>query len=52
MARPRFKVHLQKVMRPHLEPAVYSIVASAGLIAVCLLYRPIPREVYALGEGL
>ena len=51
MTRPRFKVHLQKVMRPHLEPAVYSIVASAGLIAVCLLYRPIPREVYALEGG-
>jgi len=51
MARPRFKVHLQKVMRPHLEPAVYSIVASAGLIAVCLLYRPIPREVYVLEGG-
>ncbi len=51
MTRPRFKVHLQKVMRPHLEPAVYSIVASAGLVAVCLLYRPIPREVYALEGG-
>jgi protein-S-isoprenylcysteine O-methyltransferase Ste14 len=51
MTRPRFKVHLQKILRPHLEPAVYSIVASAGLIAVCLLYRPIPREVYALEGG-
>jgi protein-S-isoprenylcysteine O-methyltransferase Ste14 len=50
-ARPRFKVHLQKVLRPHLEPAVYSIVASASLILLCLLYRPIPREVYALGGG-
>ena len=51
MTRPRFKVHLQKVLRPHLEPAVYSIVASAGLIGVCLLYRPIPREVYVLQGG-
>src|SRR6266571_7475550 len=51
MTRPRFKVHLQKVLRPHLEPALYSIVASAGLIAVCLLYRPIPQEVYALEGG-
>jgi len=51
MTRPRFKVHLQKVLRPHLEPAFYSGVASAGLIAVCLLYRPIPREVYALEGG-
>ena len=51
MARPRFKVHLQKILRPHLEPAVYSIVASAGLIVLCLLYRPIPREVYALDGG-
>ena len=51
MTRPRFKVHLQKVLRPHLEPAVYSIVSSAGLIAVCLLYRPIAREVYILDGG-
>lgn len=51
MTRPRFKVHLQKVLRPHLEPAVYSIVSSAGLIAVCFLYRPIPRQVYALEGG-
>src|SRR5213594_4683567 len=51
LTRPRVKVHLQKVLRPHLEPAVYSIIASAGLIAVCLLYRPIPREVYALEGG-
>ena len=51
MTRPRFKVHLQKLLRPHLEPAFYSIIASAGLIAVCLLYRPIPREVYVLEGG-
>lgn len=51
MTRPRFKTHLQKVIRPHLEPAVYSIVSSAGLIAVCLLYRPIAHEVYALEGG-
>jgi protein-S-isoprenylcysteine O-methyltransferase Ste14 len=51
LTRPRFKVHLQKVFRPHLEPALYSIVASAGLIAVCLLYRPIQGEVYVLEGG-
>jgi protein-S-isoprenylcysteine O-methyltransferase Ste14 len=51
MTRSRFKIHLQKLLRPHLEPAVYSIVASAGLIAICLLYRPIPREVYVLEGG-
>ena len=51
MARKRFKDHLQKVLRPHLDPAVYSIVASAGLMAVCFFYRPIPREVYALEGG-
>ena len=51
LTRPRLKVHLQKVLQPHLEPAVYSIIASAGLIAVCLLYRPIPREVYVLEGG-
>jgi protein-S-isoprenylcysteine O-methyltransferase Ste14 len=51
LARPRFKTHLQKYVRPHLEPAVYAIVASAGLIALCLLYLPIRREVYALAGG-
>ncbi len=51
MARPGVKVRMQKVLRPHLEAALYSIVASAGLILLCLLYRPIPREVYALGGG-
>src|SRR5438046_9807362 len=51
MTRPRFKVHLQKVLRPHLEPAVYSLVASGGLIGVCLLYRPIPRGVFLLDGG-
>ncbi len=51
MTRRRFKERLQKLLRPHLEPAVYSLVSSAGLIAVCLLYRPIPREVYALEGG-
>jgi len=51
MTRRGFKDRIQKVIRPHLEAAAYSLVASAGLIAVCLLYRPIPREVYALEGG-
>lgn len=51
MARPGFKTHMQKILRPHLEAALYSIVASAGLILLCLLYRPIGREVYALEGG-
>lgn len=51
MTRRGFKDRLQKIIRPHLEAAAYSLVSSAGLIAVCLLYRPIPREVYALEGG-
>lgn len=51
MARPGFKTHMQKILRPHLEAALYSVVASSGLIALCLLYRPIGREVYALEGG-
>lgn len=51
MTRRGFKDRIQKVIRPHLEAAAYSLVASGGLIAVCLLYRPIPREVYALEGG-
>jgi len=50
-ARPRFKVRMQKILRPHLFPAFYSIVASAGLILLCCFYRPIPREIYALEGG-
>ncbi len=50
-ARPRFKIRMQKILRPHLFPAFYSIVASAGLILLCYFYRPIPREVYALEGG-
>jgi len=51
MARPGVKVKMQKILRPHLESALYALVASGGLILVCLFYRPIPREVYALGGG-
>ncbi len=51
MARPGFKTHMQKILRPHLEAALYAMIASAGLIVVCLLYRPIGREVYALEGG-
>ncbi len=51
MARPRFKEKLQKILRPHLHAALYSLVASLGLVALCLLYQPIPREVYVLQGG-
>lgn len=51
MARRRFKAWLAGVLRPQLHAALYSIVSSAGLIALCLLYRPIPREVYTLEGG-
>src|SRR5262245_54899338 len=47
MTRRGFKERLQNVVRPHLEAAVYSLVSSAGLILLCLLYRPIPRAVDA-----
>lgn len=51
MARPRFKQALARRVPARLEPAVYAMVASAGLILLCLLYRPIPRVVYALEGG-
>ena len=51
LARPAVKTRMQKILRPHLEAALYSIVASAGLILLCLLYQPIGREVYALDGG-
>jgi hypothetical protein len=51
MARPRFKEALRTVVRPHLHAALYSMVASLGLVALCLLFQPMPREVYALEGG-
>jgi protein-S-isoprenylcysteine O-methyltransferase Ste14 len=51
MARPRFKTQLQKVLRPHLQSSVYALVASASLILVCFLYRPMPRTIYHLDGG-
>lgn len=51
LARPAVKTRLHRIVPPHLEPAIYSMVASVTLILVCLLYRPIPREVYALEGG-
>jgi len=51
MARAAFKAWLQRLLRPHLHAALYAIVSSGGLIALCLLYRPIDREVYALEGG-
>lgn len=51
LARPGIKARLHRIVRPHLEPAIYSMVASVTLILLCLLYRPIPREVFALEGG-
>jgi protein-S-isoprenylcysteine O-methyltransferase Ste14 len=48
LARPGLRTQWQKILQPHLQPAVYSIVASLGLILVCALYKPMPREVYEL----
>src|SRR5438477_290835 len=51
MARAAFKAWLQRLLRAQLQAALYAIVSSGGLIALCLLYRPIDREVYALEGG-
>jgi protein-S-isoprenylcysteine O-methyltransferase Ste14 len=51
LARPRFKERIHRLAAAHLEPAIYSLVAGAGLVAVCLLYRPIGRVVWALDGG-
>lgn len=48
LARPALRTQWQKLLKPHLQPAVYSIVASAGLILVCYLYKRMPHEVYEL----
>lgn len=51
LARPRIKERLRRFAPPHLDSALYSLVASAGLIAVCLLYRPMGRPVWELAAG-
>ena len=51
LARPRVKATLARRIPAHLDAAFYALVASAGLILVCLLYRPIPRVVYVLEGG-
>lgn len=52
LARPALRTQWQKILKPHLQPAVYSIVASAGLILLCMLYKRMPHEVYELrGSG-
>ena len=48
LARPAFRAQWQKILQPHLQPAVYSIIASVGLILLCLLYKTMPHEVYEL----
>lgn len=48
LARPALRTQWQKILKPHLQPAVYSIVASAGLILLCMLYKTMPHEVYEL----
>ena len=48
LARPALRAQWQKLLRPHLMPAAYAMTASGGLILLCLFYKRIPHEVYAL----
>jgi methanethiol S-methyltransferase len=46
------KERLRRLLRrPHLQPAIYALIASVSLILLCLLYRPMPRLVWALAGG-
>jgi len=49
--RPRVREQFRRFVPPHLDSAVYSLVASVGLIAVCLLYRPMAWPVWKLAAG-
>jgi protein-S-isoprenylcysteine O-methyltransferase Ste14 len=51
LARPRLKQALARRIPDHYVPAAYALIASAGLILLCVLYRPIPRVVYVLDGG-
>ena len=51
MASPGVRDRIRRLLRPHLERAVYSLTSSVTLILLCLLYRPIAHPVYALEGG-
>jgi methanethiol S-methyltransferase len=48
MARPAFRTQWQKILPPHMQPAVYALVASGGLILVCCLFKRMPSDIYVL----
>ena len=48
MARPAFKRHWTKIVPEPIERSVYVLLASVMLILLFLLWRPIPRIVWAV----
>ena len=48
LARPRAKAIVSRLVSPALERAVYTWTASLLFMAVCLLWRPMPGELYHL----
>jgi hypothetical protein len=50
LARARPKAWMTRVVSPALERPVYVWIASVLLISVCLLWRPVPGELYRI-EG-
>jgi hypothetical protein len=52
LARSGAKQRLARVLPPALERTVYTITASILFIAVCLLWRPVPGELYRIDGPL
>jgi protein-S-isoprenylcysteine O-methyltransferase Ste14 len=51
LARPRIRERMRRWVPPHLDSAFHALVTSVGLIALCLLYRPMARTAWALDAG-
>ena len=48
LARPRAKAMVARLVPPALERSVYTWTASLLFLGVCLLWRPVPGELYNL----
>jgi len=51
MARPRFKAWWTRFVPPPIERSVYTLASSVALIALIVLWQPIPQTVWAT-EGV
>jgi len=51
LARPGIRTRLQRFVESRYLSSLVCMTNSFALIALCLLYQPIPTEIYSLGGG-